>query len=175
MNTSTFPFNGFGPFGFSPFASNWGVNNTPFWPGSGFFPGFQPSNSFGQNNWNTPWSNGFNTPFGNSFGSYFPWNNWSNNWSSPVNWFSGSNWGAPFNWQSFFGNIPYGWNFANPFFAFPFGTNWQQTGNTQSGTSEQPTNVGANVAYPFPFGGFNPFMCVNPQSVVNGNPSTQAA
>ncbi|MEO1130465.1 MAG: hypothetical protein AAFX05_12275, partial [Planctomycetota bacterium] len=98
--------------------------------------------------------------------------------ATPFNWFNQFSGFSPFNSffpQSFnsfgsgqgfpqFGGFP--WNFATSFpFSAPFGWNW----NAQNFSSEQQNGAENNgqpsgrVAYPFPFGGYAPFVVVNPQ------------
>jgi hypothetical protein len=187
-----------------PFPGNhsnaWNTNpgwNNQFGGWGNQFPGFSPTTS----NWNntSPWSNFFGgSNFSNQFNESFPWGfgqnqsqPWNNqSWNSqPWNHafpFSGqqssfnsfSPWNTPFA-----GNqaSPFGWNQASPFasspFAsFPFGW-WNQAQQQTPGTTNEQSGASpaAQSGYPFPFAGFNPFFCFNPQTAPTSNGATQAA
>ncbi len=194
--TPQFGFNGYSGGSFPGFNQPWNAQ-FPF-PGSSWnggnhnnswnnqfngwanqFPGFSPF----ANTWNqsSPWSNfggsnfsdhqSFPWGFGQSWNSQ-PWNNqfWNN-----QPWFNA----APFfGQQTGFGpwNTPFAGSQPFPFASFPFGwwnQNQQQTATT---TNEQGTaSPAAQAGYPFPFAGFNPFFCFNPQNAPTSNGATQAA
>jgi hypothetical protein len=190
---------GFGTgFGSTPFGSfhtpNTGWNNTGW---NNF--GWNQSNGTPTGGWNgfggwnsTPF--GFNQTvpfggtfpsFGTTFGASTPFSGFGNGWTGTPGWNSAApawfNQTTPFGWNGsgwngsgWNGSTPFGWN-AAPFGAVPFG--WWNQSVPQTGTPIEtgvtgPTNT---PAYPFPFGGFNPFFCCTPQVTSNGTPATKAA
>jgi hypothetical protein len=145
-----FPSQFFGGSGFQnfpqSFPQNFGFQNTPYF-GDSFFNNATPFNWFNQSPGFSPFNSFFPQAF-NGFGSGqnfsqfggFPWN------FAPS--FPFSAWNAPFGW-----NIPFGWNW-----------NAQNIGSEQQNGAENNGQPTGRVAYPFPFGGYAPFVVVNPQS-----------
>jgi hypothetical protein len=185
--------------GFSPLNVN--GSYTGFNPQNQWFNGFQNNaasnftNGWNINGWNpltsnvNGWNNvsAFNTPFVGA-----------SNWNTPfaqTPWYAQNFIGqgtTPFAATQPFGAVqPY--NFAFPFGGsnvwngqFPFGyqnttpvTGGYPTTTTTNGQTngQQVEYTGRVAAYPFPFSGFAPFMCVNPQQTpaTNCTPATVAA
>lgn len=185
----------------TPF-SNWS-NHVPFQNFNGFnsTPYTTPFNWFNNfNSWNTTPFQGFT-----GFNGSMPWNwntttPWNYNWNATTPWNSSNTFGG---FSNGFNSTPYNWNVpfssTTPFnygytpFGVPFGYTFPNFWNgtvpfvgatpvtTPPGTNVTPTTIGEQtttgnrVVYPFPFGGFNPFVYVGPQGIVNGTPVTQAA
>ena len=153
--------------GFSPFASNW--NNSSPWNN------FGGSNFQDQFNQSFPWGFAQSQSWNNQ-----PWNNqlWNSQpWSNASPFFGQQTGFSPWN-TPFAGNqpSPFAWNQAALFASFPFGW-WNQNHQQAAGTnSDQGTaSPAAQAGFPFPFAGFNPFFCFNPQNAPTSNGATQAA
>lgn len=155
-------------------------NGTPFTPPFNWFSNF--------NTWNTTPCTGVNGSSPWTWYSSTPWNwNYGHTFggfpsaSSTIPFYTPFNSSVPFNYYGYptpftvpFGyTIPNFWNGTVPFVSTP--ANTTSVPNVTPTTVSEQTTTGNRVVYPFPFGGFNPFVYVGPQGIVNGTPATQAA